>query len=368
MSWQVERIYQDPAPIFRALLESLAAARQSIDFEMFIFERGKLGDEILNALKAAAARGVSVRLLVDGVGSPQFDAELIAELSRAHVRTRVYRPWSVFFRNVGRALLSFQFRSVFRETANMNRRNHRKVCIIDGRAAWVGSANVSDRHQGWRETVVYVEGEGVRQIETSFLWIWERARTGRSASSRDFPIGGPFVNVSFGIQTRRRNDRFRRVKIDEARHHIRLVSPYFIPPFQFLMPLLRAVRRGVRVEILLPLSSDWPILIWLARSYYEPLLALGARIFEYRRGMLHSKILIVDDAAIIGSSNYNFRSFLHDMEIDVLVSHPQTLAELDRQWERDLHEAKRVEVRALPSLGWLSALFVRIFSRFKQNF
>lgn len=362
MGWTKEECYQNPDVIFSAMIKSFQRARKSIDFETFIFERDEQGERVLAALISAANRGVKVRLLVDGIGSPQFSAEFVESLRSQGVRTRIYRPWGGFVKRVLRAFRRLRFREISREVVNMNRRDHRKIGVVDGRGAWLGSANVSARHAQWRETAVYVEGPDVSLIAQSFDWVWHRSKPQRHFSFRFFPADSDHVNSGYGWSAKRKDNRFRRQLIDRAERRVRLINPYFIPPLNFLLPLLRACRDGIRVEIMLPKTSDYRIIEWISRTYYEILLRDGAILYEYEAGMLHSKILIVDDAAIIGSSNYNFRSFYHDLELDILVDHPETIRSLSDQWKLDLERSRVVDLAEVTRKTWFEGPRLWLFA------
>jgi len=248
----------------------------------------------------------------------------------------------------------------------MNRRDHRKICVVDGRGAWVGSANVSARHANWRETAVYVEGPDVSLIAKSYDWVWHRSKPRRQFSFRVFPEDSERVNSGYGWSAKRKDNRFRRDLIERASSRVRLVNPYFIPPLNFLLPLLRACRDGVRVEIMLPKTSDYRIIEWISRTYFEILLRDGAVLYEYGPGMLHSKILIADDAAIVGSSNYNFRSFYHDLELDILVDHPETIQALSGQWDEDLKRSVKVDLETVTRKIWFEGPRLWLFAMIRK--
>lgn len=237
--------------------------------------------------------------------------------------------------------LQFKWKGILDEFFLMNARNHRKLCVIDDQVGWVGSANISLSHASWRETMIRVTGSSVTKISEGFLWLWDRSKEG--FFKRKVKIfNDNFVSHNFSPANKRKVHAFRIGLINSAQRHVRVINPYFIPPYNLLLPLLRARKRGVEVEILTSQQPDYFFVLWFVRSYYNVLLKKKIKIYEMKDKFLHSKVLIVDDKAVVGSSNYNYRSFDSDLEIDLLVTQPETIDCLKRHWHEDLKNAHQI--------------------------
>ena len=362
--WQQEKLFFSAEDYFQALLVDIEQARSSLVLESYIFHHDDTGHRVLSALKSAASRGVAVRVLIDGVGSDR-DAHLIAaELVGCGVDARIFRPlpWNFsIFRHAHQRVAGW--RRWWNFLLRINRRNHRKLCVIDGRIAWVGSFNITNDHFGreglaWKDLAARVEDDNVRQLQDSFDDIWRRINHPRRRDRlRNF-----FSNHSH---------RMRQVKnahliklIQHAKHRIWITNAYFSPSLDFLKALAEANRRGVQVRVMVPQKSDIFLFPALSSTYYADLLKAGIGVYEYQNRILHEKSMLIDDLAIVGSTNLNYRSLFHDLELDVLLNQPHSIRELSSRFDADLKECVEItapRLRRYPFpllwLGWLSRLF-----------
>ncbi len=356
--WEHARLFVDGEALFTRMLEAIAAARESIDFEYYIFLYDALGERFVTALGEAAARGVKVRVMVDGVGSMQDQERLVEELIQQGVEVRVYHPLPWFFtsyrwtRRGGIALLKF-----LRLLWNMNRRNHRKLCMVDRRTAWVGSFNITAVHlsrgnggEAWRDYAVELQGPRVETLAEGFDDLWKGYR---SRLRRGFPAG---YLSNRSLKGRQLKNRFVAHSVVNARRRVWLVSAYFLPTAGMRRALLAACRNGAEVRLLLPERSDVTVFPGLSSHYYHELLKAGARIFLYRPSVLHAKALLLDELLIIGSSNWNYRSSLHDLELDVVVRDAGTLTQMEQVIETDCADSRELMLGDTPSPGLLSWL------------
>ncbi len=336
-SWSEESLFFDKETYFGALFEGLASARHSIEMETYIFEPDPTGLRVLDALRSASRRGVRVRLVVDGVGSWFWIGILRDALRDSGVEFRVYHPVSLF-------------RWAF---ARLNRRLHRKVCILDGKTVFVGSFNITHRHH--RDTGVRLSGPGVRELEEAFRILWQ----GRFPSRR-LPLREPSrirLNLTRRLRVRWNRELVR--KIHDAKQRVWITNAYFVPPWFLLRALCSAGLRGVDVRLLLPAEPDYRFMKWLSETYYRYLLLSGVRVYEYRARFIHAKSMLVDQGfAIVGSTNLNHRSLMHDLEVDAEMEHPASFKSLERQFESDLEDS--VEIREFdPSKGGWGMRFLR---------
>jgi cardiolipin synthase len=240
---------------------------------------------------------------------------------------------------------------------NINRRDHRKLCVVDESRAWVGSFNITSDHLplaagglGWRDYAVELSGRRVDSLVETFESLWWRTRP---RLWRGF-LAGYISNRS--MRARYLKNRFVARSVVNARDRVWLVSAYFLPTAALRRALLHACRDGVEVCLILPERSDVVMFPVLSSHYYRTLLLAGARIFLYQPGVLHAKALLIDDFAIIGSSNWNYRSALHDLELDVVLRQAGTLAELEAVILRDAADSCELaleDLRAPGAFSWV---------------
>lgn len=357
--WDEEAVWTDGDAWFAALLQDLAAARRSIWLESYILAPDALGGRVLAALAAAQARGCDVRLLVDGVGAGAW-----LQTRRDgpdDVPTRVWNPlpWAA----VRRATLLRRWRWL----AAINRRDHRKVCIVDGERAWVGSLNVDGCHLAelsgpahWRDTGARVAGPGVAALQAAFAHGWRRAWPLSAGHLRPLLRRGPApeacpctaVRLNHTAAARRAMYRDLLARIAAARTRIWISNAYVVPRGSLLRALQAAARRGVDVRILAPARSDVPFMPWVGATFADALLRRGVRVFAYLPRMLHAKTMLIDDRAQVGSHNLNSRSFMHDLEAEVVLAHPASIATLEAAWHADCTEARELHPPAMAGLPW----------------
>jgi cardiolipin synthase A/B len=326
---------------FPAMLAAIDAAKSRISFESFIYSDGTIGARFTTALGRAAQRGVRVRVVLDAIG---------AELSRASQDELEASGVSVVWFNLVRPW-------TLEET---NYRTHRKVLVVDGEVGFMGGLGVADHWQGsaedpdhWRDTQFRVVGPAVRALEASFYENWlesgggsvpaldpERPSQGTGARSIvvwSNPTGGT-SNVKL----------LHLLAIGGARTQIDIQSPYFILDESTRWALDRARARGVRVRILTDGEiTDAKPVKYASRHDYQGLLDAGYAIYEYERTMMHVKAMIVDGVwSVIGSANFDNRSFELNDELTLAVADPELAGELTRDFEADLRHATKLDAAA----------------------
>jgi cardiolipin synthase A/B len=358
--WKSEKLFFDGDSYFRALLASIRRARESVDLETYIFTHDALGNRVLRELSAALRRGVKVRLLVDYVGSPDFEEAYGSRLRRMGLPYQVYRPWGYLWERILRSRWGGFFgplRGAWHAWVSVNHRDHRKLCLIDGTEAWLGSFNVAANHlrslvgkAQWRDTGIRLGGLRTPVFRYAFLSAWyDRIRPGRRRAFRHILARAfqedpypPSVLLNSGQFLRRLLQRRWAQRLKDARRRIWLTSAYFVPTGRMLRALVGAARRGVDVRLILPGQSDVPMVRLASHALYGRLLAAGARIHEYQGGVLHAKTLLADDWALVGSSNFDHRSALHDLEINVTPLFPASRRALERRFRTDLALSRRI--------------------------
>lgn len=381
--WTSERLYFDGDAYYADCLTAIGDAKSSLILETYIFDPDEIGAKFEEALLRASARGVSVKLLVDGIGAANWIERRARTIAAAGVGVRIYHPlkFSALFRRV---LIDFGFRrrSAKRTSAfvsRMNRRDHRKMLIVDEQVAWVGSLNISSVHSrsamgplAWRDTAARVEGEGIQALKAGFEYAWVRSHSPRGKRrwrdvilSRELKlhkIRSPVVRSNFTIGLRRDNFSDFASRLQQASRRVWITNAYLAPSRPMLNALVLAAQRGVDVRILVPRTSDVFFMPWVSASYYGHLLGVGVSIFEFLPRFLHAKSVIIDDWCAVGTSNLNRRSLLKDFEVDVVLQLPASLQALEKQFAIDLRESEQVRLapRGLRAhLGRLIGYFMK---------
>jgi cardiolipin synthase len=336
-------LYHDTHPAFAALFEALEAARHHIHLEFYIVQPDATGKRLIEVLARKAKEGVEVRLLVDALGSFWLSRKLLAPLAAAGGRTAVF---------LGINLL--------RQRVQVNLRNHRKIVVIDGRVAFTGGANVGDEYLGlmeafgyWRDTMLKLEGPAAAALQWIFVEDWDFAAHEPLAGPAYFPAvppaGDDVVQAIAGGPDQESNairDLYF-AAITSARERLWIATPYLVPDVGLLDALRFAARRGVDVRILVPLLPDHFLVHFAGRFYFDELLPEGVRIYEYDKGMMHAKVVLVDGRwAAVGSTNLDYRSLRLNFEANCLLHTPARVAELEVAFLRDLRTAIRVGSRA----------------------
>lgn len=361
--WDEETLFPSGDEYFTGLLTAIENAQSSVELETYIFEKGVLAERFKNQLVTTAKRGIRTRLIVDGLGSPSFFSDFYPELKAAGVRVRFFRVFPWLLNRLPGDPNSF-FRRVLWRWTNMNRGNHRKFCLIDQRELWVGSYNISDVHlrsvcgeAAWKDLGVRVTGPELKYARRAF----QRAFLGWAALN--FPARSPrllLLNDSYIHKRRRRLEQVK--KIREAKHRIWIATPYFVPIGTVYRRLIRQARQGLDVRLMVPQEND----VWLMRWMIPPLLnhlqKKGVKVFIYKPRFMHQKLLIVDDWICVGSTNLNHRSFLHDLEMDVVVTHDENKKFLLDDYLNDLKMSDSFDSSDWAHLPWwqrwLSAIFL----------
>lgn len=363
--WEVEEVFHDGDSFFNAVEDAINQATRSVDFETYIFASDRVGHRVFSALARAAGRGVEVRLLVDAIGSSSFSRAFHDAAVRSGVRVKVYNelPW----RLSGRAIFERGWR-VWRFLRRLNNRTHRKLCVVDREVAFAGSINVTDFHLSslykalaWRDTAMKVRGVDVEVLAQSFDDIWGgRLRRLRRRLGRKRARESALVRLNVSSRQRRESYLDLLVRLVGARRRIWITNAYFVPDGSLLRVLAVVARESVDVRILVPAFSDVVFMPWVASAFHLGLLRAGVRVFEYHGSILHAKTMLIDDWGLIGSSNLNHRSLLHDLEVDLVVSQEGARKSLEDQFVKDESLAREVTIENWKNRPRIERLIGRI--------
>lgn len=348
---QPEMVLSDGYAYFSTLINDIHHAKHTIDLEVYRFAKDDLGQKIASALIAASSRGVAVRLLVDGVGSPLMAGGFVRRLELAGIDVRVYHPlpWGFWQWKQFKVSKSF-FGKLCHAMMNMNSRNHRKMSIIDGHILYIGSYNVHQCHlpstsggHQWRDTAIRMKGTDTSDALSAFDNAWDHGFFAQDSVSNQGHLR--FNNTR---SKRRRNYKSLLKNIARAQNRIWITNAYFVPDRFLMKKLSDAAAQGIDVRILLPKKSDVAVMPFASMMFYEQLIKKGVRIFEYLPSMLHAKSLIIDEIVLIGTSNLNHRSLLHDLEVDVVLRTQQARSTMQDRFLEDLKVSQEVMIDQLP--------------------
>ncbi len=343
-------IFQNGA-FYDALLKDIAEARRTVHFETFLWKEGKLGQRMADAFCAKAREGVKVRLVLDAQGCRKMGEGARAQMTEAGCELAWYHPRTL--KNIG----------VFAE------RDHRKLCILDGRVGWVGGhcivdawlGNAQDR-QHVRDLSVRLRGPVVHAVQSVFSENWVEV-TGKLFVGDDvFPPQERAGNVEAHVASIKPEGSAPAVKILHhtmlccARERLWIQNPYFIPEPDAVHAFGRAVKRGVDVRIMVPSTqaSDMRIVQHAAHRNFQELLDSGVRLYEYDRTLLHQKVMTVDGVwCSVGSSNFDDRSFETNDEVMVGFLDRALAKRLEEIFEADLEHCIELNARDWKKRGLL---------------
>lgn len=343
------RILTDAHVKYPRLIAAIKNAKRTIDLEYYIYRHDEIGRQIIELLKKKVREGVRVRFLVDGYGSFGLGWKAFQDMRAAGIRARYFAPLITLF---------YFFKA--------NYRDHRKIVVIDGETAFTGGINIGDEYLGksprgpWRDTSIELRGPCVHQVATLFEEAWNRSTRADVCECAPSPqplADGDIINVIpsgpdtdwFAVQNLYVD------MINSATTSILIQTPYFIPDAGLEEALVNAALRGIDVQIMLPRYPDNQLLRWVARTYLNNILRAGGRVFEYRVGFLHQKVIVIDETiATTGTCNIDIRSFRLDFEINVLLSAPEPVHHLLEDIERDMQLCDEVTYNAYLSRPFLT--------------
>jgi cardiolipin synthase len=352
-------LLQDGPSTYQALYAAMAGATNSIDMESYIIEDDEVGQRFATELKAAQARGVVVNLIYDGVGSLGTPKAYFDDLAAHGVNTLQFNPVDPRQARTG---------------WDVNQRDHRKLTIIDGQMAFVGGINISSVYSGgsfsqrskerpgqkvpWRDTDLQIEGPVVADFQKLFMDTWRRQKGKPMAGANYFPEigrqGDAVVRAIGGTPTEPYSQIYATLvsAIRSSSTSILLANAYFDPDPQLLGAIRDAARRGVDVQLLLPSVSDSWLVLSAGRRHYGELLEAGAKIYERKGALLHAKTTLIDGVwSAVGSTNLDWRSFLHNDEIDAIVLSATFGDQMRSAFQADLAQSEQLTMEKWSSRG-----------------
>jgi cardiolipin synthase len=346
--------------IFPAMLRALRGATTSISFETYIYWRGDIAEQFAEVLAQKAREGVSVKVLLDWVGSIPMDELLVERMQEAGVSVVRFRPvtWST--------------------VDKVNNRTHRKILVVDGRIGFTGGVGIGDEWNGdartaaeWRDTHYRIEGPVVAELQAAFAEHWLEATGELLLGNRFFPALEPAGDQEAQVVASSTGQRsvmhlMLMTALASAERHIRIGTPYFVPDETTRRQLLEARRRGVEIDILVPGErTDARIVRKASRHLWGELLAAGIRIHEFEPTMYHCKLVVVDEAwASVGSTNIDDRALRLNDEVNLNVYSLGFARDQIAIFNADLQRARRYTLEQWRSRSmaqkltdWFASLF-----------
>ena len=336
-------LLQNGDEFYPAMLEAIRGAKDTVNFEVYIFESDATGREFIEAFKERARAGVDVRLLLDAFGSFKLKRAHRRELREAGVQLEFFRPLTL------------------RNLVRIYRRTHRRAIVVDGRVGFTGGAAISNKWRGdarnpkeWRDSMTRVTGALVAGVQSAFAANWVYVCGEVIAGPRFYPPGGddgPACGVSVVSSPSDAQQPIRMLiwlSFVNARRRLWIASSYFIPDLQLRKAVIERARAGVDVRILVPGNhTDAVPVQYTGRGFYQELLESGVRIFEYQASMMHAKTVVVDDAwVLVGSANMDERSMEINEENLLGIGESELARSAAERIEKDLSHSREIELEA----------------------
>ncbi|MBT9569170.1 MAG: cardiolipin synthase [Thiobacillus sp.] len=346
-------LLQDGPATYQAMFAAIRAAQDHINLETYIFEDDEIGVRFADLLLEKQAAGVQVNLIYDSVGCLNTPREFFERLRTGGIGVLEFNPVNPLARN--------------KKGWRLNNRDHRKLLVVDGRVAFVGGINISDAYSsgsslrktrkqdggpiGWRDTHLQIEGPVVAEFQKLFIDTWIKQEGPPSMRGNYFPKldhpGDEIVRAVGSASAEPHSLIYLTLlsAINHAEQRVNLTNAYFVPDPQLLKALTDAAQRGVDVTLVLPSHTDSWAAFHAGRSHYAPLLRAGVKIHERRGAVMHSKTASIDGVwSTIGSTNLDWRSFLHNDEINAIVVGRSFSEQMDAMFARDLAESHAIDL------------------------
>ena len=351
---------------YEAELAAIRLAKETINLEAYIFQKGEVAGRFLDVLTERAKAGVKVNLVLDTLGSFASWNSYFAELTKAGGQVAWYHPlrWQTI--------------------ARINNRTHRELIIVDGRVGFIGGAGFADhwligkeKHPRWRDTMFRVEGDAVLGLQSTFAENWLEASGEIIGGAEYFPPSqredescALIVNSSPSAGRSTRARMLYQTLLHAAQRKILITTPYFLPDKSARRELVCAIKdRGVEMKIITPGDhNDHTIVRRSSRRLYGDLLEAGAEIYEYQAAMIHAKILIIDDCwSVVGSTNFDNRSFGLNDEVNLATYDKHLAARLTEDFTRDLTESRQVSLEEWNKRGLLERAHEQVGRVFERQ-
>ncbi len=350
--------------IFPAMLAAIGGARETINFETYIYWSGDIGRQFSDALCERAHAGVKVHVILDAVGCGKIETEYLDAMKAAGVQVERYHPLK------------------WHTADRINNRTHRKLLVVDGRIGFTGGVGIADTWAGnaddadhWRDSHYQLEGPAVAQMQAVFCDNWIKTRAKVLCGPAYFPALEPVGGSSAQVFRSSRGEGSESVRlmyllsIASATKSIRLQAAYFVPDELAIRTFVSACKRGVKVEIIVPgPHTDSEVVAGASRALWGDLLDAGVEIHQYQPAMYHCKVMIVDDVWVsVGSTNFDDRSFRLNDEANLNVYDAAFAAEQVGVFEQDKAKSRRITRAALENRSLVGKMLDSISVTLRQQ-
>lgn len=336
-------LYYNGEEKFKALLDSIEKAEEYILIQYYIMKSDGLGTAIIDALCRKAEEGVVVKVLYDGMGGRFISNDSKRKMIESGVRVAVFFPPFAKYLNL-----------------RINYRNHRKICVIDGKEGYVGGFNIGDEYIGlskkfgyWKDAHVKITGGAVSSLQWRFMLDWRftneeanpvifKSYIPDHESDKDGDIGIQIVSSGPDSKWPSIRDGYLKM-ISSAKEKLYIETPYFIPDDSILTALKIAAISGVDVRVMIPAKPDHLFVYWASLSYIGELLNAGVKCYTYKKGFLHSKVVIMDDfVSSVGTANMDIRSFELNFEVNAFIYNEEISLDLTNNFLRDIEHCNEI--------------------------
>ena len=345
------KIFTHASEKFDYLLADIERAEHHIHLDYYIISDDNIGNTLKNALIRKSLQGVEVRVIYDSFGSRTTKKAFFEEMRKAGIEVEPFLKFKLPI------------------SSRVNYRNHRKIIVIDGKIGYVGGMNIADRYIDgvswgiWRDTHARIEGKAVQGLQSIFFIDWNFVTQTLITSRRYFPVLPKCGDITIQVVNSGPLREEREIAtgilqaIYDARKSIFIQTPYFLPPENMLDALQTAAARGVDVRIMTSKYSDMSFVHASARSYVKEMLTWGVKVYFYRKGFLHSKMMVFDDSlTLMGSVNFDARSFEHNFEVEAFVYSDSVAERAKDIFVEDQRYADMVTLKE-----WMKRPFLRRF-------
>lgn len=344
---------------FEELKMQLKKATDYIFMEYFIVDEGRMWGEVLEILREKVSEGVEVRFMYDGMCNVLLPYHFQKKLCQYGIKCKLYSPL--------RPVLS----------TYQNNRDHRKICVVDGRVAFTGGINLADeyinekeRFGHWKDTAVMLEGEAVQNFTMMFLQMWNISEKRPEDYTKYLTPKNPVVKRELGFVLPYADSPFDRENIGEqvyfhilnhAKKYVHIMTPYLILDNETITTLTYAAKSGIDVKIIMPHIPDKWYAFVLAHTYYAELMQAGVQIYEYTPGFVHAKVFVSDnDTAVVGTINLDYRSFYHHFECGAFIYANPVVQDVEKDFRETLEKCHKMTMADLKALSIWEKLAGRV--------
>ena len=336
---------------FPVMLEELEKAEKYIFLEYFIIDEGFMWESILDILKEKAKNGVEVRLMYDGMNSiSRLSHDYPKEMQKYNIQCKMFSPIVPVL------------------STTQNNRDHRKICVIDGKVAFTGGLNLADEYINkkerfgyWKDTAIMLEGDAVQSMTMLFLQMWNVTETRPEDYEKYLTVKSKELRrelgyvIPYGDSPFDREDVGKEVYfhiLNHAKKYVHIMTPYLILDREMITALTRAAKSGIDVKIIMPFIPDKWYAFAVAKTYYRELISAGVKIYEYLPGFVHAKVFVSDDDTVtVGTINLDYRSLYLHFENGVFIYNNPVVRDVEMDYQNTLKKCMRISVADLNKIN-----------------